>query len=74
MPPRIGEPGCRPDPCPRPRLALISCGVDNNYGHPAPSTVRLLRSVGSTVLRTDQQGDLAVLDEAGRVSVATRPR
>ena len=26
-----------------PRLALISCGVDNPYGHPAPSTVAALR-------------------------------
>jgi competence protein ComEC len=57
-----------------PRLALISCGLGNSYGHPSPFTLRLLRSVGSTVLRTDLQGDLAVLDDAGRVSVATRPR
>jgi competence protein ComEC len=57
-----------------PRLALISCGLGNSYGHPAAVTLRLLRSVGSAVLRTDQQGDLAVLDEAGRISVATRPR
>ena len=57
-----------------PRLALISCGLGNSYGHPAAATLRLLRSVGSTVLRTDQQGDLAVLDDAGRISVATRPR
>ena len=58
-----------------PRLALISCALGNTYGHPAPSTLALLRSVGSTVLRTDQQGDLAVLDDGhGRLSVATRPR
>ncbi|MFC1409853.1 ComEC/Rec2 family competence protein [Streptacidiphilus sp. N1-12] len=57
-----------------PRLALISCGLGNSYGHPAPATLRLLRSIGSTVLRTDQQGDLAVIDQVGRISVATRPR
>ena len=57
-----------------PRLALISVGLGNSYGHPAPTTLRLLRSLGSTVLRTDQQGDLAVIDDTGRVSVATRPR
>lgn len=57
-----------------PRLALISCGANNRYGHPAPSTLALLRSIGSTVLRTDLQGDLAVLDQGGHISVATRPR
>ena len=27
----------------RPRMALISVGIDNDYGHPAPATVRALR-------------------------------
>ncbi|MEV2212546.1 ComEC/Rec2 family competence protein [Streptomyces sp. NPDC050997] len=43
-----------------PRLALISCGADNPYGHPAPSTVEALRAGGATVLRTDRDGALAV--------------
>ncbi|MFC1400064.1 hypothetical protein [Streptacidiphilus sp. N1-5] len=57
-----------------PRLALISCGAGNTYGHPAPVTLALLRSLGATVLRTDLQGDLAVLDDGGRLSVATHER
>jgi competence protein ComEC len=56
----------------RPRLALISVGRDNRYGHPAPTTLRLLRSLGTTVLRTDQQGDLAVLTRDGALAVAVR--
>ncbi|GAA2248115.1 ComEC/Rec2 family competence protein [Streptomyces atrovirens] len=43
-----------------PRLALISTGEDNTYGHPAPSTVTALRTGGATVLRTDRDGALAV--------------
>ncbi|WP_314221644.1 ComEC/Rec2 family competence protein [Streptomyces zaehneri] len=43
-----------------PRLALISCGADNPYGHPAPSTVAALRAGGAAVLRTDKDGSLAV--------------
>ncbi|MEU8572391.1 ComEC/Rec2 family competence protein [Streptomyces asoensis] len=43
-----------------PRLALISCGADNPYGHPAPSTVAALRAGGARVLRTDRDGALAV--------------
>jgi competence protein ComEC len=43
-----------------PRLALISCGEGNPYGHPAPSTVAALRAMGAVVLRTDVDGALAV--------------
>ncbi|WP_307544781.1 ComEC/Rec2 family competence protein [Streptomyces sp. V3I8] len=43
-----------------PRLALISCGADNPYGHPAPSTVLALEAGGAQVLRTDVDGAVAV--------------
>ncbi|MGW7523693.1 ComEC/Rec2 family competence protein [Streptomyces sp. NPDC054783] len=43
-----------------PRVALISCGADNPYGHPAPATVAALREAGALVLRTDRDGELAV--------------
>lgn len=57
-----------------PRLALISCGRDNPYGHPAPRTVDRLRALGATVLRTDQQGDIAVLgDTPDALGAATHP-
>ncbi|KOG40895.1 hypothetical protein AQJ84_12635 [Streptomyces resistomycificus] len=48
-----------------PRLALISCGADNPYGHPAPSTVAALRAGGAVVLRTDRDGALAVAGTGG---------
>ncbi|MDX3311070.1 ComEC/Rec2 family competence protein [Streptomyces sp. ME08-AFT2] len=48
-----------------PRLALISCGADNPYGHPAPSTVAALRAGGAAVLRTDRDGALAVVGGEG---------
>ncbi|GGK45487.1 ComEC/Rec2 family competence protein [Streptomyces flaveus] len=53
-----------------PRLALISCGADNPYGHPAPSTVAALRAGGATVLRTDEDGAMAVAGEGDRLWVA----
>ncbi|WP_228395873.1 ComEC/Rec2 family competence protein [Streptomyces sp. RB17] len=43
-----------------PRVALISVGADNPYGHPAPATVAALRAGGALVLRTDRDGELAV--------------
>jgi competence protein ComEC len=55
------------------RLAVISVGVDNDYGHPAPSTLSLLRHAGMLVRRTDLDGDVAVVvDEHGRLRSATR--
>lgn len=54
-------------------LALISVGADNDYGHPAPSTVATLERLGSRVLRTDQVGDIVVLRTPdGAVQVSTR--
>jgi competence protein ComEC len=55
------------------RLAVISVGVDNDYGHPAPSTLQLLREAGMQVRRTDLDGDVAVVvDDSGRLRSATR--
>jgi competence protein ComEC len=57
----------------RPRLALISAGADNDYGHPAPSTLAALRTAGAIVLRTDRHGALAVTEtDEGPRGVARR--
>ena len=41
----------------RPEVAVISCGRDNDYGHPRPSTVAALRaSPGLSLYRTDEDG------------------
>ncbi|MFJ7022482.1 ComEC/Rec2 family competence protein [Streptomyces sp. NPDC101117] len=53
-----------------PRLALISAGVDNPYGHPAPGTVAALRAQGAVVLSTDRDGALAVTGEGAELAVA----
>ncbi|MEU1180477.1 ComEC/Rec2 family competence protein [Streptomyces sp. NPDC005820] len=53
-----------------PRLALISAGAGNPYGHPAPSTVAALKAGGAVVLRTDRDGALAVAGMAGSLRVA----
>ncbi len=41
-----------------PRLALISVGADNPYGHPTPSTLATLEAAGVEVRRTDQDGTI----------------
>ncbi|MYY12861.1 MBL fold metallo-hydrolase [Streptomyces sp. SID4919] len=50
----------------RARLALISCGRDNPYGHPSARTIGALRAAGAQVSRTDRDGSVAVLDGDGR--------
>ncbi len=54
----------------KPRLAAISAGDGNRYGHPARATVDRLQAVGAQVWRTDQQGTLS-LDLDGRPRTAT---
>ncbi|MEV4412609.1 ComEC/Rec2 family competence protein [Catellatospora sp. NPDC049609] len=58
-----------------PRIALVSVGRDNDYGHPSPSVLARLTGHGTRVLRTDVSGDLAVVLERGKLSVVlpTRP-
>jgi competence protein ComEC len=53
-------------------VAVVSVGVDNDYGHPASSTLRVLLDDGYEVYRTDVSGDVAVRKgEDGAVEVAT---
>ncbi|MEU6062427.1 ComEC/Rec2 family competence protein [Streptomyces sp. NPDC047097] len=44
----------------RPRLALVSAGRDNSYGHPAPRTMAALGAGGAAVLSTSDHGAIAV--------------
>ncbi len=52
--------------------ALVSVGEDNDYGHPAATTLDALSGAGSEVHRTDLEGDLAVTVEGGQVHVVAR--
>jgi competence protein ComEC len=54
------------------RLALVSVGRDNDYGHPAPATLAAYAEAGIAVARTDTGGDLAVVDVAGALTVVAR--
>ncbi|HEX7280306.1 MAG TPA: ComEC/Rec2 family competence protein [Solirubrobacterales bacterium] len=44
----------------RPRLAVISVGEENPYGHPAPSTLATLARHRVSVLRTDEEGEIEI--------------
>ncbi|MGH3362633.1 MAG: ComEC/Rec2 family competence protein, partial [Nocardioides sp.] len=53
------------------RLALVSAGADNDYGHPAPETLAPLADSGARVLRTDLAGDLAVVVRDGSLAATS---
>lgn len=55
----------------RARVALVSVGADNDYGHPAAETLAPLAATGARVLRTDLDGDLAVVERGGRLLTVT---
>jgi competence protein ComEC len=52
------------------RLALVSVGADNTYGHPTGRLLAWLRQAGMQVRRTDREGDLAVVGSAASWGVA----
>jgi competence protein ComEC len=52
-------------------VALVSVGADNDYGHPSPETLVPLQRSGARVLRTDLDGDLAVVERGGELRTVT---
>jgi competence protein ComEC len=47
----------------KPKIAVISVGAKNRYGHPNPFTLDLLNQLGIKILRTDQVGDIEVVSD-----------
>jgi competence protein ComEC len=55
-----------------PSVAIISVGVGNEYGHPAPETLATFASrPGIAVFRTDLQGDVEVVTDGTTLRVRT---
>jgi competence protein ComEC len=54
----------------RPRVAVVSVGARNDYGHPTPSALAALESVrGLEVYRTDRDGRVTIETDGQRISV-----
>jgi len=45
----------------QPRVAIISVGSDNRFGHPSPDTIEHLHSIGARIYRTDQDGTVEII-------------
>lgn len=55
------------------RVALVSCGADNPYGHPADKTLSMLQRAGARVYRTDTVGTFALSGTADNLVVTASP-
>jgi competence protein ComEC len=53
----------------RPRIALVSVGDGNTYGHPSRSVIRALEQRSAHVLRTDREGSAVIRFEPKRLTV-----
>ena len=46
-----------------PKLAVISVGAKNKYGHPNPETLKILGYKDIKILRTDQDGEVEIISD-----------
>ena len=53
----------------RPKIAIISVGRHNVFGHPAPSTIATLLRFGAKIYRTDQDGAVTVVTDGKAYTV-----
>jgi competence protein ComEC len=51
------------------RIAIISAGAGNDYGHPARQTLERLAQSGASVYRTDTDGDVAIETDGKEIQV-----
>jgi competence protein ComEC len=56
----------------RPRVALVPVGAGNSYGHPSAAVLARLTRGGARVLRTDTDGDVAVVRRGDGLAVVAR--
>jgi competence protein ComEC len=55
----------------QPRIAIVSAGRGNHFGHPAPEVLDRYRAIGAEIFRTDQDGAVMVDSDGYSVNVHT---
>lgn len=53
----------------QPKIAVISVGEDNDYGHPAPETLQRLRQAGAEIYRTDESGTIIATSDGKAIEM-----
>lgn len=54
-----------------PEAVIISCGLDNDYGHPGQNVVEYWQNEGAEIYRTDYQGSCRIIYTDGELSFET---
>jgi competence protein ComEC len=54
-----------------PRVALVSVGVANDYGHPSAAVMQALEESGAQVLRTDYEGTIMLATDGRSIDITT---
>jgi competence protein ComEC len=57
----------------QPQIIIVSAGVDNRFGHPAPEMLERAAAVGAVVLRTDELGSITVKTDGATMSWQAEP-
>ncbi len=57
----------------QPQIVIVSAGVDNRFGHPAPEMLERATAVGAVVLRTDELGTIRVTTNGATMSWQADP-
>lgn len=47
----------------KPEIIVISCGKDNDYGHPHKETMERFNKLGATIYRTDEVGNILLVQD-----------
>lgn len=55
-----------------PVYSVISCGTDNDYGHPHEEALSRLNDVGTTLFRTDDSGTIVAVSNGSDITWNTR--
>ncbi len=53
----------------KPKISLISAGIQNKFGHPSLEVLERLKSIGSKIYRTDKSGAVLLRSNGEKVSV-----
>lgn len=54
-----------------PELAVISCGKDNDYGHPHEESLEILRDNKAEIIRTDEVGTVRIVINGSTYAVSS---
>jgi competence protein ComEC len=54
-----------------PRIAIVSAGRANHFGHPVPEVLARYRQEGAEIFRTDQDGAVTIDTDGKTVDVRT---